>query len=105
MTNIRREQIVLHDATILLVRPEDDTGLAVHFACGAVEGFACPWIALALLLHDLSRHASGKTASGRALSVGALRRAVLMDDLVPEKSRGAFGRIGQERLFFRTGPG
>jgi hypothetical protein len=57
VTNIRREQIVLHDATILLLIPEYDTGIAFHCSFGAVDGFACPLIALALLLNHLSRHA------------------------------------------------
>ena len=57
VTDIGREKIVLHDATILLLIPEYDTGIAFHFSFGAVDGFACPSIALALLLNHLSRYA------------------------------------------------
>ena len=57
VTDIGREQIVLHDTTILLLIAEYDTGIAFHCSFGAVDGFACPLIALALLLNYLSRHA------------------------------------------------
>jgi len=57
VTDIGREKIVLHDATILLLISEYDTGVAFDFPFRAVDGFACPSIALALLLNHISRHA------------------------------------------------
>jgi hypothetical protein len=101
VTDIGRKKIGLHDATLLLLLAEYDTGIAFHCSFGAVDGFACALIALARLLNYLSRHTSSHTAIGRALPVGALRLALLIDDLVPEKPCGAFGRIGEERLLLR----
>jgi hypothetical protein len=57
VTDIGGQERVLHDATVLLLRAEDETGVAFDGPFRAVDGFAGPLRALALLLNYRCRHA------------------------------------------------
>ncbi len=103
MAHVGCELIVLDDATILLLVVGHDGKVAVEDTFGPMDGLAVAEVGTAFLGDNIGRYTQRDPPVHGSDTISAFGGALLVDDLVAEKSGWSCRGMGNQRFLIRKG--